>query len=132
MKLYEKYLKEIYPEENSETISKIAKIRFKGMNRIDIKHKETSDVIGFVHIQKTPEWHNEADYIISDAYLLPKHRHQGYMKTTITNYVKKNCGNYIVSMSDDNRKAYWFKIFSSLNYTAFPIVDDGVYVFKPV
>lgn len=95
--------------------------------RIDIRHKESNKVIGFLYIGYPPNCHPDADFYIQEAYIIPEFRHQGYMRNEIQKFVKNNPGRYCLFIINNNAyaKLFWDKLFCSLGYKQCPLSDVG-------
>lgn len=95
---------------------------------IDVFADDTNEtLIGFLLVGYPPNCHPNADYYISESYIIPMYRGHGYMSAAVSNFVNLHPGVYCLFVLKNNISAYlfWHKIFSSLGYTPCSLIDVG-------
>ena len=93
---------------------------------IDI-FSDNGKLIGFAIIGYYPNCHPDAEVYITEAYIIPEYRRQGYMHKTITQYIKNNHGTYCLFIVKNNDIAlqFWQKVFADNGYKQIELADIG-------
>lgn len=122
--LYRKYIKElakydhelryITPTEVNDWAKEYIEDK-KYTTWIDLYHE--NKIIGFIIITHNGEdCHPDCDHFISQTYVLPEHRRNGYVTKTIIEYMKKYPGiyGYDVIIGNNKAKEFWTKLFDNI------------------
>ena len=105
------------PEDMEKWFNELAEEGIDGIAEwIDIRIKYR--LVGQLIVCQYPDCHPDADYFISQAYIIPKARKHGLMTKTVTDFVITHPGTYCMLVCNGNIYAlrFWDKLFASLGY----------------
>ena len=94
----------------------------------NIYTQDGSELAGFLIIGKSGgEKHPDADYSVSEAYIVPQHRHNGLMSSCVFEYLDRHPGVYSLTVCRRNTYAiqYWTDIFMCAGYKSAELDDDA-------